>query len=93
MAETPLASGVVVGFAYLAGAIVPVLPVLLGANDAIVSVAMAGFMVILVSTILSFLSGMDVRRRILLNLVIITLAVGVSYGIGLLAKSLWGISL
>lgn len=93
LAETPLASAMVVGFAYLAGAIVPVLPVLLGATDAIISVAMAGMMVILVSTVLSFLSGMDVRRRILLNLVIIALAVSVSYAIGLLAKSLWGISL
>ena len=92
MAETPLASAVVVGCAYLAGAIVPVLPVLLGAGNAMISVAMAGLMVIVVSTILSFLSGMDVRRRILLNLLIITLAVSVSYGIGLLAKSLWGIS-
>lgn len=93
MTETPLASAVVVGFAYLAGAIVPVLPVLLGADSPVFSVATAGLMVILVSTILSFLSGMDIRRRILLNLVIISLAVGISYGIGLLAKSLWGISL
>jgi VIT1/CCC1 family predicted Fe2+/Mn2+ transporter len=93
MTETPLASAVVVGFAYLAGAIVPVLPVLLGADSPVFSVATAGLMVVLVSTILSFLSGMDIRRRILLNLVIISLAVGISYGIGLLAKSLWGISL
>jgi VIT1/CCC1 family predicted Fe2+/Mn2+ transporter len=92
MTETPLSSAVVVGGAYLAGALVPVLPVLLGANDAVFSVAMAGLMVVLVSTILSFLSGMDVRRRIVLNVVIITLAVSVSYGIGLLAKSLWGIA-
>jgi VIT1/CCC1 family predicted Fe2+/Mn2+ transporter len=48
-------------------------------------------MVIVVSTILSFLSGMDVRRRIALNLVIITVAVGVSYGIGVLAKNVWDI--
>ncbi len=92
MTETPLASAVVVGVAYLAGAIVPVLPVVLGAGTATISVAMAGLMVVVVSTILSFLSGMDIRRRIVLNLIIIALAVSVSYGIGLLAKSFWGIA-
>ena len=51
----------------------------------------AGFMVILVSTILSFLSGMDIRRRIALNVIIIAVAVSVSYGIGLAANQLWGI--
>jgi len=50
-------------------------------------------MVIVVSTILSFLSGMDVMRRILLNLMIIALAVSVTYGIGVFAKRLWGIAL
>jgi VIT1/CCC1 family predicted Fe2+/Mn2+ transporter len=74
------------------GAIVPVLPVLIGAQDAMSSVLTAGLMVIVVSTILSFLSGMDIRRRIALNLIIITIAVSVSYGIGMLAKQLWGLS-
>jgi VIT1/CCC1 family predicted Fe2+/Mn2+ transporter len=46
-----------------------------------------------VSTILSFLSGMNVTRRILLNLVIIAIAVSVTYGIGVFAKHLWGITL
>ena len=49
-------------------------------------------MVIIVSTILSFLSGMDVVRRILLNLAIIAIAVGVTYGIGVFAKRFWGIA-
>jgi vacuolar iron transporter family protein len=48
--------------------------------------------VVLVSTILSFLSGMDIKRRIALNLIIITVAVTVSYTIGLAAKLLWGIT-
>jgi len=92
MEESPLGSALVVGAAYITGAIVPVLPVLIGAKDALLSVITAGLMVILVSTILSFLSGMDIKRRILLNLAIITVAVSVSYGIGVLAKSVWGIS-
>jgi vacuolar iron transporter family protein len=92
MEEAPLASALVVGSAYMAGALVPVLPVLLGANNALFSVFTAGLMVIFVSTILSFLSGMDVKRRITLNLLILTVAVSVTYAIGLLAKQLWGIS-
>ncbi|NOS80738.1 MAG: hypothetical protein HOP32_04035, partial [Nitrospira sp.] len=85
MEESPLGSAVVVGIAYTAGAVVPVLPVLLGATDALFSVLTAGLMVIVVSTVLSFLSGMDVKRRIALNLVIITVAVSVSFAIGLAA--------
>ncbi len=92
MEESPLGSAVVVGLAYITGALIPVLPVLVGAQDALFSVVTAGIMVIVVSTVLSFLSGMDVKRRILLNLIIITVAVSVSYAIGLAAKQIWGIS-
>jgi VIT1/CCC1 family predicted Fe2+/Mn2+ transporter len=92
MEEQPLSSAVVVGCSYFAGAMVPVLPVLLGATNALSSLVAAGSMVILVSTLLAFLSGMNIRRRILLNLVIIAVAVGVTYAIGILAKKLWGIS-
>ena len=92
MEEQPLASALVVGSAYLMGAVVPVLPVLFGAEDAMFSVLTAGLMVVLVSTILSFLSGMDITRRVTLNLIIITVAVSVSYGIGIMAKNFWGIA-
>ena len=93
MEESPLSSAFVVGSAYIVGALVPVLPVLIGAKDAVSSVITAGLMVILVSTILAFLSGMDVKRRIVLNLVIITVAVSVSYSIGTVAKQIWDISI
>ncbi len=92
MEEQPFSSAVVVGCSYFAGAMVPVLPVLLGATNALFSLVAAGSMVILVSTLLAFLSGMNVKRRILLNLVIITVAVSVTYLIGIVAKNLWGIS-
>lgn len=92
MEESPMGSALVVGTAYIIGALVPVLPVLVGAQDALFSILTAGLMVILVSTVLSFLSGMDVKRRILLNLAILTVAVSVSYAIGLAAKQFWGIA-
>ncbi len=92
MQEQPLRSALFVSAAYVIGALVPVLPVLFGAKDALVSALTAGTMVVLVSTVLAFLSGMEMKRRILLNLAIITLAVTVSYGIGLVAKQIWGIA-
>ena len=92
MEESPIGSALVVAAAYIAGAIVPVLPVIFGATNALYSVLTAGLMVIIVSTVLSFLSGMDVLRRIVLNLAIITVAVSVTYGIGVFAKRLWGIA-
>ena len=93
MEESPIGSALVVGAAYMAGAVVPVLPVIFGATNALFSVFTAGLMVIVVSTILSFLSGMEITRRILLNLAIITIAVSITYGIGVFAKRFWGIAL
>src|SRR5437867_4215375 len=75
MMEQPLGSALVVGVAYFAGALVPVLPVLFGAKDALVSLVTAGSMIIVVSLLLAFLSGMKIQRRITMNLVIIAAAV------------------
>ena len=91
-ADSPIASGVRVGVSYVIGAVVPVLPVLFGARTLLPSLLVAGCVIVLVSTILAFLSGMDVKRRILLNLGIIAAAVAISYLIGLVAKAVWGIS-
>jgi VIT1/CCC1 family predicted Fe2+/Mn2+ transporter len=93
MEDQPLRSAVVVGGSYFLGALIPVLPVLFGAKTALVSLVTAGSSVILVSTLLAFLSGMEIRKRITLNLVTITIAVGATYGIGRLANHLWGIAL
>jgi vacuolar iron transporter family protein len=90
--DRPLGSALVVGASYFVGAMVPVLPVLFGAKSAVVSMVAAGSVAILVSTLLAFLSGMDIKRRILMNLAIIALAVSVTYLIGMVAKQLWGIS-
>ena len=89
--DTPLGSGVRVAVSYVIGAVVPLLPVLFGARTLLPSLLVAGGVIVLVSTILAFLSGMEVKRRILMNLTVIAAAVAISYLIGLLAKSLWGI--
>jgi VIT1/CCC1 family predicted Fe2+/Mn2+ transporter len=81
-----------VGGSYFAGALVPVLPVLFGAHTAFPSLIAGGTVIVLVSMLLAFLSGMNVRRRIATNLVIITAAVVVTYVIGLATKALFGVS-
>jgi vacuolar iron transporter family protein len=91
-AERPLVSAMVVGISYFLGALVPVIPFLFGATTVVPTVVTAGSIIIAVSTVLSFLSGMDVRRRILTNLVIIAAAVGITYAIGVITKAVWGIS-
>lgn len=90
--DSPFRSGVRVGVSYVIGAVVPVLPVAFGARTLLPSLGVAGVVIVLVSAILAFLSGMDVRRRIVLNLGIIAAAVAISYVIGLAAKAIWGVS-
>jgi VIT1/CCC1 family predicted Fe2+/Mn2+ transporter len=90
--DTPMRSGMRVGLSYVVGAVVPVLPVVFGARTLLPSLIVAGGVIVAVSTILAFLSGMDVKRRIALNLGIIAAAVAISYVIGLIAKAAWGIS-
>jgi vacuolar iron transporter family protein len=92
MAQTPLASATIVGASYLAGALVPVLPVLAGATTILPSLFTAGSLIILVSVIVAFLSGMDIRRRVTTNLLIIAAAVGITFAIGVVTKRVWGIS-
>lgn len=87
----PLAQAFVVGIAYLLGSMVPVLPVFLGARTVLVSALAAGSVIVVVSFVLAFLSGMNVRRRIATNVVIMALAVVITYGIGTVVKVMWGI--
>ena len=87
----PLVSAAIVGISYIFGSLVPILPVFFGAEDFVLSAIVSAFVVVLVSTLLAFLSGMDVRRRIAINLVIVALAVAVTAAIGHAAKSLCGI--
>lgn len=90
--QSPLASALTVGTAYFFGALVPVLPVAWGARQVYFSFFAAGVFLLVVSAVLSFLSGMQMRRRIAINLLILAAAVGLSYGIGMVARSFWGIS-
>jgi len=91
--QGPLTAAVLVGTSYFFGTLVPVLPVAFGAKSVLIPVISGGAVVLLVSFLVAFLSGMDIKRRILTNLVILAAAVVVTYAIGMATKSIWGISL
>lgn len=91
--EPAIRSAAIVGVSYFIGASFPLLPVIFGAHTALWSILTAGTIIILVSMVLAFLSGMDVKRRALTNLVIITVAAGVTYLIGMLVRNLLGIEI
>jgi predicted membrane protein (TIGR00267 family) len=91
--EPAFFTAVMVGISYFIGASFPMLPVIFGAKSAIPSILTAGTVILLVSMLLAFLSGMKIRQRALTNLVIITLAAGVTYLIGMLVRNFLGITI
>jgi len=91
--DRPLSSAFIVGIFYLMGAMVPVLPVLAGAKSVVVSLVMGGAMLVVVSFVVAFLSGMNVRKRILMNLTIMVGAIIVTYALGTAVRRLWGIEI
>ncbi len=81
-----------VGISYLIGAAIPLLPVIFGKENIITSLTSSLVMTIALSSFLAFLSGMEVKKRIATNITIISLAVLVSYWIGILATQIFGIA-
>jgi VIT1/CCC1 family predicted Fe2+/Mn2+ transporter len=91
--ESAIASAGLVGFSYFIGAVFPLLPVLLGATSPLPSILTGGTMVLLVSATLAFLSGMQIRKRAAINLVLVAIAAATTYLIGILVRSLVGIEI
>lgn len=89
--ESALAVAVLIGASYFIGAAVPILPVMLGAKSALASILTGGLTILVISVVLAFLSGMEIKKRALTNLIIIAAAVGITYLIGILVRALWGI--
>ncbi|KKU48895.1 hypothetical protein A3H10_04535 [Candidatus Uhrbacteria bacterium RIFCSPLOWO2_12_FULL_46_10] len=87
----PLRQAVIVGIAYLVGSFVPIFPVYLGAKNITASLVSAGIMISVISFILAFVSGMDIKRRVVTNLFIGATAVVVTYTIGFAVKSIFGV--
>ncbi len=92
-ADSALGAAAIVGVGYFVGAMVPVVPVAFGARTVWPTVLAGGAMVIGVSAIVAFISGLSVRRRVARNVVITGMAVIVTYVLGLLAKTLLGVAI
>ncbi len=88
----PLSAAVAVAASYFFGALFPILPVLLGAASPLWSIVVGGGMVAVVTMLLSFMSGMEVRRRVLQNVLLVAAAVAVTYALGTLVKHFWQIA-
>jgi len=91
--EQPVTAGIIVGISYFVGAAFPLVPVLFGAKNALASIVTGGSMILLVSVTVAFLSGMEIKKRALMNLVLIAVAVGITYVIGILVRTLVGIQI
>ena len=83
----PFGSAVTVGVSYLFGAMVPILPVFFGAQSVLISWACGGVMVVLVTMVLSFISGTQVGKRVRTNLAMVAVAVAAAYAIGIFVKN------
>jgi len=91
--ESAFKSGVIVGVSYFIGSSFPLIPVLFGSRTPLPSVLTGGSMILLVSVTVAFLSGMDVKKRVLINLILIALAIGITYLIGVSVRRLAGIQI
>lgn len=87
----PLGEAFLVGISYLIGSMVPILPVLFGARSVLISALASAAVIVLVSFVVAFISGMSIKKRIITNTVIIALAVGITYVIGTIVKNILGI--
>lgn len=82
--HSPLRAAALVGSAYLLGAAAPILPFLLGAQNPWWSIVLSGTLILVVSAVLAFLSGMHIARRIAMNGTVIVITVVIAYAIGTL---------
>lgn len=89
--DSAMRNAVLVGVSYLIGAMIPILPVLIGAKSVFISVIASGAVIVFMSFFVAFISGMNIKKRIITNVVIIAMAVVVTYTIGIIVREVWGI--
>lgn len=88
----PMTAAITVSISYFIGALFPVLPMLLGAADPVWSIVLGALMVVVVTMLLSFISGMEVQRRVFQNLLLVLIAVVVTYALGTGVRYFWEIA-
>lgn len=83
---SPYTPALYVGVSYFLGSLVPILPVFMHWDGIIASILVSVIIIVLVSLVLAFLSGMALGRRIAINLVTVCIAVTATYVIGMLVR-------
>lgn len=94
--ENEIASGLFTGFAYLFGVLFPVLPYFIAPSSMVAlpfSIIFAGLALAVVATIISMLSGINIKKKILEMVLSAFFAAGVSYAFGSLMQNLFGINI
>ncbi|ACO03977.1 MAG TPA: rubrerythrin family protein [Persephonella sp.] len=94
--ENEIVSGLFTGFAYLIGVLFPVLPYFFSPTSITAlpfAVLFAGLALTVVATVISVLSGINVKKKILEMVLTAFLAAGLSYGFGSLMQSIFGINI
>lgn len=86
-----ISSTLIVGIFYLVGAAVPVIPFAFDIHSPWPSILLSGTLILTVSSIIAFLSGMKLAHRLRTNVTVIFLTVVTTYAIGLLARSVFGV--
>jgi VIT1/CCC1 family predicted Fe2+/Mn2+ transporter len=78
----PFGAALTVGISYLTGAVVTAFPLILGARTCVPSWITAGLTIMVVSYFVAALSGMEIKRRVIVNVCILTVTAGITYGLG-----------
>jgi len=94
--ENEIKSGLFTGFAYLVGVFFPVVPYFFAPNSYIAlpfSVLFAGLALTFVAIIISVLSGISVKKKVLEMVVSAFTAAAIAYGFGTIMQSIFGINI
>lgn len=92
--ENEIRSALFTGGAYLLGVIFPVMPYFLASSSLVAlpfSIVLAGLSLAVVATIVAMLSGITIKKKIVEMVVSGLTAAGLSYGFGMLMRSVFGI--
>jgi vacuolar iron transporter family protein len=87
----PMGAALIVGISYLAGAGVTAFPLLLGAKTSVPSWITAGLMITGVSYFVAASTGMNVRKRVIVNACILAATAAITYGLGELVQRLFNL--
>jgi len=92
--ENEILSGLYTGFAYIFGVIFPVLPYFIFPSSLVAlpfSILFAALALSVVATVISVLSGINIKRKIVEMVLSAFFAAAVSYGFGYLMQKIFGI--